>query len=96
MVVFRSIGLIFVALALMALGADGFKSLEAGEIKIQSFGEVWGVLYQPSLDAFLAWGGEHLPPIVMDPVLSSIMSFPAWVVFGVIGIIIAFLFRRRG
>ena len=96
MVVFRVIGLIFVALALMTLGADGLSSLEAGEIKIRSFSDLWAILHQPSLDAFGTWSSGALPPAVVDPGVSTLMSLPAWVVLGILGIILAFLFRRRG
>jgi len=95
MIIFRLIGLIFIAAALMVLGADGIQTLEAGEVKIRSLGELWTLLHSASLESTNAWAAEALPPMVADPGLTSLMTFPSWAVFGVIGIIIAFLFRRR-
>ncbi len=95
MIIFRLIGLIFIAAALMVLGADGIQTLEAGEIKIRSLSELWGLLHPATLEATNAWAAASLPGFLADPVLSSILSFPSWAVFGVIGILIAFLFRRR-
>ncbi|MEQ9520379.1 MAG: hypothetical protein RLN89_13170 [Parvibaculum sp.] len=95
MIIFRLIGLIFIAAALMVLGADGIQTLEAGEIKIRSLSELWGLLHPATLEATNTWAAASLPGFLADPVLSSILSFPSWAVFGVIGILIAFLFRRR-
>jgi len=95
MIIFRLIGLIFIAGALMVLGADGIQTLEAGEVKIRSLGELWGLLHQTSLDATMAMATESLPGFLVDPVFTSLLTFPSWAVLGVIGILIAFLFRRR-
>ncbi|GAK45343.1 conserved protein [Tepidicaulis marinus] len=95
MIVFRLIGLIFIAIALMLLGADGIQTLESGEVSIRSLSEVWTLLHPSSMESFMAWSGETLPPVAQDPVLSTIMGAPSWASFGVIGIIIALLFRRR-
>lgn len=79
----------------MVLGADGIQTLEAGEVKIRSLGELWGLLHQASLDSTNAMIAESLPGFLADPVFSSLLTFPSWAVLGVIGILIAFLFRRR-
>jgi len=95
MIVFRLLGLILIAIALMFLGADGIQTLESGEVSIRSLSEAWGLLHQASYDSFTAWSAEALPGAVQDPVLSTIMAAPAWASFGVLGIIIALIFRRR-
>lgn len=95
MIVFRLIGLIFIAAALMVLGADGIQTLEAGEVKIRSLGELWTLLHPATLESTNAWAAETLPGVVADPGFMSLLTFPSWAVFGVIGILIAFLFRRR-
>ena len=95
MFIFRLIGLIFIAAALMVLGADGIQTLEAGEVKIRSLGELWTLLHQASLDSTNAMVAESLPGFLADPGFSSLLTFPSWAVLGVIGILIAFLFRRR-
>ncbi|MBV1887480.1 MAG: hypothetical protein KUG61_10385 [Parvibaculaceae bacterium] len=94
MVIFRILGLILVVFALMALGADGIQSLEAGELSLRSTTELWTLLNAASLEAFSAWVAG-LPAFVQDPIVSSLLSIPVWVTLGVLGLLIAFLFRKR-
>ncbi len=95
MILFRLIGLLLITLALMALGSDALRSLEAGEVQIRSLSELWGLLNQSSLDAFTGFVAAQAPA-VSGP-LATGFSYPAWAVLGVIGIVIAGLLRlRRG
>lgn len=99
MFVFRLIGLVLIAGALMVFGADVLRSLETGEVSIRSFAEVWALLDDrlgtASLDAFKAWAEATLPPAVWDPGLVSVLSYPSWAVLGVLGILVALIFRPR-
>jgi len=91
MVLFRLLGLLLITLALMALGSDALRSLEAGSVQIRSLAELWALLSQTSLDAFLGWIAAHAAA-VSGP-LNMVFSYPAWAVLGVIGIVIAGLIR---
>ncbi|WP_027838411.1 hypothetical protein [Pyruvatibacter mobilis] len=99
MIVFRLIGLVFIAGALMVFGADVLRSLESGEVGINSFAQVWALLDQrlgtTSLEGFKAWAESTLPAAAWDPGVVSVLSYPAWAVLGVIGIVIALIFRPR-
>ena len=99
MIVFRLLGLILIAGALMVFGADALRSLESGEVGINSFAQVWALLDErlgaASLDGFKAWAEAALPPAAWDPGVVSVLSYPAWAVLGVLGIIIALIFRPR-
>ena len=44
MFVVRLIGLLFIITALMALGSDALLSLEAREVTMRSFNDLWGML----------------------------------------------------
>jgi hypothetical protein len=95
MVLFRLIGLLLITLALMALGSDALRSLEAGKVQVRSLAELWGLLNQSSLDTFTGWVSAHAPAVSAP--LATGFSYPAWAVLGVIGIVIAGLIRlRRG
>ena len=99
MIIFRLLGLVLIAGALMVFGADALRSLESGEVGINSFAEVWalldGRLGTMSLDGFKAWAEATLPPAAWDPGVVSVLSYPAWAVLGVLGIVIALIFRPR-
>lgn len=99
MVIFRLIGLVLIAAALMVFGADVLRSLETGEVSINSFAEVWALLDErlgaASLDGFKGWAEATLPAAAWDPGVVSVLSYPAWAVLGVLGIIVALIFRPR-
>jgi hypothetical protein len=97
MIVFRLIGLLFIIVALMALGSDALLSLEAREVTMRSFNDLWGILHEGSRDAFSGWAAEGAPEAAQGPV-ASVLAFPAWGVLGIIGIVIAGLaaLLRRG
>lgn len=99
MVIFRLIGLVLIAGALMVFGADVLRSLESGEVGINSFAQVWALLDErlgmTTLEGFKAWAEATLPAAAWDPGVVSVLSYPAWAVLGVLGIIIALIFRPR-
>lgn len=96
MFIFRLLGLLLITLALMALGADALKSLEAGAIEIRSLASLWSLINEASYTGFTGWVSSTVPA-VSNP-LATVLSYPAWAVLGVIGIVIAGLIRlfRRG
>ena len=94
MVIFRILGLILVVFALMALGADGIQSLEAGELSLRSTTALWTLIDATSLEAFNTWVAG-LPAFVQNPILRFLLYIPVWVTLGILGLLIAFLFRKR-
>ena len=88
MFVFRLIGFLFIVAALMALGSDAFLSIEAREVTMRSFSDLWAVVHEGSRDAFVGIATGSLPEGAQGP-FASVMAFPAWGVLGIIGIVIA-------
>ncbi|MGB5092029.1 MAG: hypothetical protein WBN97_01780 [Parvibaculum sp.] len=86
MVIFRLLGLVLITAALMALGSDALRSLEAHEVQIRSLAEVWSLISQTSYDGFTAWV-SGMSPSLATPV-ASVLAFPSWAVFGVVAIVI--------
>ncbi len=88
--VLRILGMLFLAHALMLLGADEISSLEMG-----------GVRYIRPLDAILVLYGADVKPFAMalPEWLQSAVLFliwlPGWAVFAGIGGLLAGLFRTR-
>jgi len=91
MFLFRLIGLLLITLALMALGADALRSLEAGAVQIRSLATLWTLIHQASFDGFTGWVAATVPA-VSGP-LTTVMSYPAWAVLGMIGIVLAAIIR---
>ncbi len=95
-VILRLISLVLVVLALMLLGADTVTSLEnGGRITVRSLDDVWALFNKPALLAFHSWMTTHLPHVLASGI-SAVFTLPGWAATGVPGIILAFLFGRRG
>ena len=92
MVVLKLLGLLLIILALMALGADGLKSLELGHIEIRSLAQLRTLLLPDLYTSFIGWSNSALPAGVVT-VRDAVFGFPAWAVLGVLGIVIAGLVR---
>jgi hypothetical protein len=80
---FRFIALFLIISALMLLGADAVGTLESGGVvKLRSLGEVL-TLFAPAL-----------APVASGP-LSPVLGLPGWALLGVLGLVLAFVFRHR-
>jgi hypothetical protein len=96
MAFFRLIAVIFIVAGLLVVGFDIISSLQAGDgFKALSLESLWQLLHAPSLDGYRQWVIASVPnpgPSISD----AILGFPAFAVFGVIGILLGLLFQRRG
>lgn len=94
MAVFRFIAFLFIVAALMLLGADVVSMLESGEPRLRSIEAIWDMFATGGADAFKAWAPTALPAPLPEG-LATVLSWPAWAVLGVIGVLLAVLFRQR-
>lgn len=95
MALFRFIALILIVLGLMLLGADVVTMLESGkEPALRTLESVWSMFTATGVESFKAWIAGMAPGPVMDG-LNALLSLPAFAVFGVIGVLLAVLFRER-
>lgn len=92
MVVLKLLGLLLIILALMALGADGLRSLELGHIETRSLAQLWTLLLPDVYSSFTGWSTSSFPAGLIT-VRDAVLGFPAWAVLGVLGIVIAGLVR---
>jgi hypothetical protein len=58
-------------------------------------GEQWQALSAESLAATKTWIEATLGPVVWDPVMTSILQAPTWVVFGILGVLLYWLGQKR-
>ncbi len=94
MAAFRFIAFLLIVAALMLLGADVVTMLESGEPKIRSIELLWNLIAVGGADAFKVWAQGALPGPLPEGV-ATLLSWPAWAVLGVIGVLLAILFRQR-
>jgi hypothetical protein len=94
-VAFRFVSLVLIVIGLMLLGADLISTLEkGGVVVIRSLDHVWAVVNKPSLDGMKVWLDHHAPVFLTHGV-ESFLATPGWAGFGVLGVILAFVFGRR-
>ena len=94
-VALRFLSLILIVIALMLLGADVLASFEkGGEITVRSIEQVWAIVDKTGLLGFKAWLGHHLPQFLAGWI-EALIRLPGWAVFGVLGVILSFIFGRR-
>jgi hypothetical protein len=92
---FRLIGVIFLAAGFILLMYDGAKSIADSRIYIYKLGQLWTDIHTSSLQAAQAKVQASLPALVWDPVITTVLEQPSWLVLGVIGTLFILLGRRR-
>jgi len=94
-VAMRLVSLVLICIALMLLGADLISTLEhGGAVVIRSLDHVWTSVNSASIDGMKSWLDHHAPrPLTHG--IESFLATPGWAVFGVLGVVVAFLFGRR-
>jgi len=93
--ILRLLGTWLVGIALILIIIDGTKSLGANDIVMTSLGDTWTLLHADSLARFREFLATRFFGPVLDVVVSTVLTFPAWLVLGVPGIFIAWLGRSR-
>ncbi|MCG8493228.1 MAG: hypothetical protein MI743_16525 [Sneathiellales bacterium] len=95
MIVGRIIAWILIAIGLILAGGELVTSLQAGEWAPQLLGQLWFELDSESLNLTQAIVQRYLLPELWDPVIVTILLWPAWVIFLVPGFILLLIFRKR-
>lgn len=96
MLLLRIIGVWLMLLAVVALVYDGTRILaNNGDMVFTSLGEHWFALHPASLNTAQAGIERHVAPFLWDPVITTILLLPAWVVVGGLGALFYLLGYRR-
>jgi len=93
--IFRVLGIWSLLAAAVFLINDGTKSLASGTWVATRLGEHWYNLHPASLNASQAGVERYVHPILWDPVIVSILQTPSWIIFGVLGVLLYWIGRRR-
>lgn len=78
----------------MLLGADALTSLESGEPTMRSLASVLDLISPGSAGGLSAWSTGALPGAA-TPAVNAALNAPAWVPLGILGLILALIFRAR-
>jgi hypothetical protein len=91
----RLIGVIVLAAGFILVVYDGAKSIADSRIYVYKLGQLWTDIHAASLQNVQAKVQENLPAAVWDPAITTLLDQPAWLVLGVIGIVLILLGRKR-
>ena len=94
MIVGRVIGWLFLAAAAAALVWDVVLWVDAGAFPATALGQHWYDLDTASLGGLQVVIERYIWPPLWQPV-SWILLRPTWLVFGIVGLALALVFRRR-
>ncbi len=92
----RAIGWLLILAALAAAGRDMFSWLDTGQWQSILFGEVWFNLHKDSLLLIQPALERHVSVFLWDPVMTTLLEAPAWLVFVVPGALLLLLGRSCG
>jgi hypothetical protein len=95
MIVGRIIGWIFLIAALAVLARDVLASIDAGSLILIATGELWFSLHNGSINLIQAVTQRYIAPSLWDPVIVTVLLWPAVLVLGVPGLLLTWLFRPR-
>ena len=95
MIVGRVIGWILVIAGIAILARDLIGWLGAGSLVFTAAGELWFNLHDGSLNLIQAVTQRYIFPQLWDPIAVTVLLWPAFLVIGVPGLVLSWVFRRR-
>jgi hypothetical protein len=95
MVIGRMIGWLLLVVALGVVSFEIWLAMKSGGWRPVAAGELWFKLHAPSLNASQAGIQRHVAPWLWDPVITTVLLWPAWAVVGAPGLLLAWAFRKR-
>ena len=95
MIFCRIIAWIFVLAALLIGSYEVMELLKTGTWRLTALGEVWFKLHTASLNGAQAGIQRYVAPWLWEPVITTILLWPGWLVFGVPGVLGLSLCRQR-
>jgi hypothetical protein len=90
----RLIGVIFLAAAFILVVYDGARSIADSRLYLYKLGQLWTDIHAASQQSAQAKVQASLPTVVWDPVITTILDQPSWLIFGIIGTVLILLGRK--
>jgi hypothetical protein len=91
----RLLGVVVLAAGFILLMYDGAKSIADSRIYIYKLGQLWTDIHAASLQSAQAKVQGSLPAVVWDPIITTLLDQPSWLIFGIIGTVLVLLGRKR-
>jgi hypothetical protein len=95
MIIGRIIGWLLVLAALVVLVADLIARLDTGHFAPTAAGQLWFEISPSTLELAQAGVQRHLVTWLWDPVMQTVLLWPAALVLGVPGVALLWACRRR-
>jgi hypothetical protein len=96
LIVCRIFGWILVLAALGALAYEVMAAISGeGGWRMIALGEMWFKLHAPSLNGTQAGIQRYVAPWLWEPVITTILLWPGWLVFGIPGLLATVFCRKR-
>jgi len=93
--ILRLLALVILAAAFILLIYDGAKSIADSSIHIYQLGQLWTDVHANSLQTLQALTERRLGASIWPLVARPLLDQPAWLVLGIIGIILMLLGRKK-
>lgn len=95
MIVGRFFGWLFALAAVAALARDIVAWIDTGSLVLLPLGQLWFEIDNGSLNLIQAITQRYIFPALWDPVIVTILLWPAWLVLAIPAIVLLLIFRRR-
>ena len=90
----RILGTWLIGLALVLIVIDGTKSLAANAVMFTSLSDVWTQIHLQSLESVREFFEGRFFASLLGVVLDAVLTYPAFAVIGVPGVVLALMGRR--
>jgi hypothetical protein len=92
---FRTLGLLLLAAAFVFFVYDGTKSIAANALATTRLSEFWNIIDPSTLQQLEPYIKQHATAWLWDSVMVTILDAPAFAVFGIVGVVLVLLGRRK-
>ena len=91
----RIIGYFFAILAIASASYEVWQAAAGNGWRILSLGEFWYKIDSHSLSVSQAGVQRYIAPWLWEPVITTILRMPTWVVFGAPGLLLLWIGRKK-
>lgn len=91
----RVLAAVFLAFALVLLVSDGTAMLAANGFVATPLAATIGSILPGTLEALEIGLQQNVHPLLWEPTLTLVLSWPGWAVIGALGLLLALLGRSR-
>ena len=92
---FRAIGMVVLAAALVAAVLDLTRSIAASKLFVTPFGTIWQSFAPGSFEATREKIVGFTHPVVWDPLLVTFLSLPGWLVLWLLAMILLYIGQKK-